>query len=279
MANPLSKGWKYLMASFDNAIDENADPQVQINQAEEAAKKQHREIAEHAASIIGQQRQLEMKLNRLVEDQKKLDEQSRTAVRAADNARAQGDERAGAEYDATAEVIVSQLVAVENQIEDVRNQYEQAVQAADQAKATAKQSEARLQEQLSELTQLRSQAEHVEMQETNAKAMDSMGQFSQDDSVPTLDSVREKIESRYATALGAQELTVNTVNTQMQEIQAAGRDMAAQSRLEKIRSEMQGELSSAQDAPAELSRGSEPEDAEEVAPENAATDSEQDSDR
>ncbi|WP_151549713.1 MULTISPECIES: PspA/IM30 family protein [Corynebacterium] len=279
MANPLSKGWKYLMASFDNAIDENADPQVQINQAEEAAKKQHREIAEHAASIIGQQRQLEMKLNRLVEDQKKLDEQSRTAVRAADNARAQGDERAGAEYDATAEVIVSQLVAVENQIEDVRSQYEQAVQAADQAKATAKQSEARLQEQLSELTQLRGQAEHVEMQEANAKAVDSMGQFSQDDSVPTLDSVREKIESRYATALGAQELTVNTVNTQMQEIQAAGRDMAAQSRLEKIRSEMQGELSAAQDSPAELSRGSEPEDAEEVTPENPTADSEQDSDR
>ncbi|WKD62239.1 PspA/IM30 family protein [Corynebacterium ciconiae DSM 44920] len=256
MANPLSKGWKYLMASFDNAIDENADPQVQINQAEEAAKKQHREIADHAASIIGQQRQLEMKLNRLVEDQKKLDEQSRTAVRAADDARAKGDERAGAEYDATAEVIVSQLVAVENQIEDVRTQYEQAVQAADQAKATAQQSEVRLKEQLNELNALRSQAEHVEMQESNAKAMDTMGQFSQDDSVPTLDSVREKIESRYATALGAQELTVNTVNSQMQEIQAAGRDMAAQSRLDKIRAEMSGELSSgAEGSPAALTDG------------------------
>src|SRR5699024_10508220 len=33
MANPFSKGWKYLMASFDTKIDENADPKVQIQQA------------------------------------------------------------------------------------------------------------------------------------------------------------------------------------------------------------------------------------------------------
>ena len=30
MANPFSKGWKYLAASLDRAIDENADPKVQI---------------------------------------------------------------------------------------------------------------------------------------------------------------------------------------------------------------------------------------------------------
>ena len=30
MANPFSKGWKYVMASFDQKIDENADPKVQI---------------------------------------------------------------------------------------------------------------------------------------------------------------------------------------------------------------------------------------------------------
>ena len=33
MANPFSKGWKYLMQSFDTKIDQNADPKVQIQQA------------------------------------------------------------------------------------------------------------------------------------------------------------------------------------------------------------------------------------------------------
>ena len=53
MANPISKGWKYLMASFDNKIDEHADPKVQIKQAAEAAKQQHREISEQASKVIG----------------------------------------------------------------------------------------------------------------------------------------------------------------------------------------------------------------------------------
>ncbi|MGO1827870.1 MAG: PspA/IM30 family protein, partial [Corynebacterium variabile] len=33
MANPFTKGWKYLMALFDSKIEENADPKVQIEQA------------------------------------------------------------------------------------------------------------------------------------------------------------------------------------------------------------------------------------------------------
>lgn len=64
MANPFSKGWKYVMASFDQKIDENADPKVQIQQAVDAAKEQHRKISEHAAEIIGHKNQLELQINR-----------------------------------------------------------------------------------------------------------------------------------------------------------------------------------------------------------------------
>ena len=53
MANPFSKGWKYMMSSFDQKIDENADPKVQIQQAVQAAKEQHQQISDHAAEIIG----------------------------------------------------------------------------------------------------------------------------------------------------------------------------------------------------------------------------------
>lgn len=61
MANPFSKGWKYLMQSLDTKIEETADPKVQIQQAAEAAKKQHAEITEHAARVIGNRNQLEIK--------------------------------------------------------------------------------------------------------------------------------------------------------------------------------------------------------------------------
>lgn len=70
MANPFAKGWKYLTASLDQKIDENADPMVQIKQATDAAKDQHQKISEQAAAVIGNKNQLEMKLNRLLADQK-----------------------------------------------------------------------------------------------------------------------------------------------------------------------------------------------------------------
>ena len=57
MANPFSKGWKYLQASLDQSIDENADPQIQIRQAVEGAKKQHQQISQQAAAVIGNKNQ------------------------------------------------------------------------------------------------------------------------------------------------------------------------------------------------------------------------------
>ena len=67
MANPFVKGWKYLMALFDNKIEENADPKIQIEQAIEDAQRQHQELSQQAAAVIGNQRQLEMRVFELHE--------------------------------------------------------------------------------------------------------------------------------------------------------------------------------------------------------------------
>ncbi|QGU08604.1 PspA/IM30 family protein [Corynebacterium occultum] len=240
MANPFSKGWKYLTASLDSKIDENADPKVQIQQATEAAKKQHQQITQHAAAIIGNKKQLEMKLDRLLASQKELQEQTRQALNAADQAAAQGDNTKSSQFNNTAEVFATQLVAVEQQIEGAKQQHTQAAAAAEQAEQQQKQSEIRLKEQLSQIDALRAQADQAAMQETATEAMDSMNALKPDTSVPTLDGVREKIERRYADALGAQELTQSTVGDRMAEIQAAGTDMKASARLAEIRAQMGG---------------------------------------
>ena len=60
---------------------------------------------------------------------------------------------------------------------------------------------------------------------------------------PNVDQVREKIERRYANALGSAELAENTVQGRMAEIEQAGVQMAGHSRLEQIRAQMAGELS------------------------------------
>lgn len=240
MANPFSKGWKYLMQSLDMKIDENADPKVQIQQATEAAKKQHRQITESAAKVIGNRNQLEMQLNRLAKDRESLEANTRTAIQQADAATASGDQVKANDLASTAEIFATQLVTVEQQIEQTKQLHAQASQAAEQAQQQQAQSAAKLEEQLSQIDQLRAQVDQAKMQEASNQAMESMQGIQADDSVPTLDGVRAKIEARYANALGAQELTESSVAGRMAEIGQAGRDMAAASRLEQIRASMGG---------------------------------------
>jgi len=60
-----------------------------------------------------------------------------------------------------------------------------------------------------------------------------------DAGVPTLDGVREKIETRYGTALGATELAEDTPEVRTAADQYEARNKAAAEKLEEIRSSMQ----------------------------------------
>ena len=266
MANPFTKGWKYLMQSFDTKIDENADPKVQIQQAVDAAKKQHQEITQQAANIIGNRNQLQMKLDRLIKSQDDLQTKARTALQAADKATAAGDTEKAQQFNSTAEVIATQLVSVEQELEQTKQSYASADHAAKEAQQKQKQSEARLQEQLAQVSQLESQLNQAKMQEHTARTMDTMNQFNPDD-VPTLDGVRDKIERRYANALGQQELMKDSMTDRIAEIESGTSDVAASSRLAEIRASMGGELeagsgASASAADRQLEAGSEGDAAE-----------------
>ena len=61
------------------------------------------------------------------------------------------------------------------------------------------------------------------------------------DGVPTFDAVREKIETRYGTAIGSSELAAETPEGRGVEEQYAARQRAAQERLEEIRASMRDE--------------------------------------
>ena len=58
---------------------------------------------------------------------------------------------------------------------------------------------------------------------------------------PSLEEVRDKIERRYANAMGEAELAQNSVQGRMLEVQQASVQMAGHSRLEQIRASMRGE--------------------------------------
>ncbi|MEJ5996940.1 PspA/IM30 family protein [Corynebacterium sp. H130] len=242
MANPFVKAWKYLMALFDSKIEENADPKVQIQQAIEDAQRQHQELSQQAAAVIGNQRQLEMQLNRRLADIEKLQGNTRQALQLADNARAAGDVAKATEYENAAEAFAAQLVTAEQSVEDTKALHDQALQQAAQAKQAVERNAMQLQQKVAERTKLLSQLEQAKMQEKVSESIKSMNSLTASGNTPNLDQVREKIERRYANALGQAELAQNSVEGRMAEVEQAGIQMAGHSRLEQIRAQMKGEL-------------------------------------
>jgi phage shock protein A len=241
MANPFAKAWHYLMAMFNAKIDENADPKVQIQQAIEEAQRQHQALSQQAAQVIGNQRQLEMRLNRQLADIEKLQANVRQALTLADQAAAAGDAAKANEYNNAAEAFAAQLVTAEQSVEDLKALHDQALNAAGQAKKAVERNAMVLQQKIAERTKLLSQLEQAKMQEQVGASLRSMSEIAAPGSTPSLDEVREKIERRYANAMGATELAQNSVQGRMLEVQQASVQMAGHSRLEQIRASMRGE--------------------------------------
>ncbi|WAL63686.1 PspA/IM30 family protein [Amycolatopsis cynarae] len=240
MANPFVKAWKYLMAAFSSKIDEHADPKVQIQQAIEEAQRNHQALSQQAAAVIGNQRQLEMKLNRQLGEVEKLQASARQALVLADEARAKGDNEKATQYENAAEAFATQLVTAEQSIEDLKTLHDQSLQAAAQAKQAVERNATMLQQKLAERTKLLSQLEQAKMQEKVSASLNQMSELAAPGNTPSLDEVREKIERRYTTALGQAELAQNSVQGRMMEVQAATTQLAGHSRLEQIRASLKG---------------------------------------
>ncbi|GAB2672155.1 phage shock protein PspA [Gordonia jinhuaensis] len=239
--NPFVKAWKYMMALGNAKVDEYADPKVQIQQAIEDAQRQHQALSQQAAAVIGNQRQLEMKLSRQLEEVEKLGANTRQALTLADQATAAGDVKKATEYTNAAEAFAAQLVTAEQSVEDLKALHDQSLQAATQAKQAVEQNSMMLQDKLAQRSKLLTQLEQAKMQEQVSASLNQMDELSAPGNTPSLDQVRDKIERRYANALGSAELSRNSVQGRMMEVQQASTQMAGHSKLEEIRASMRSE--------------------------------------
>jgi phage shock protein A len=271
--NPLLKGWKYLSAWFTTKIDENADPKVQIEQAIQEAQRQHQALTQQAAAVIGNQRQLEMQLDRQLNTVEELQAQTRQALVLADQARADGDAAKAERFERTAQALANQLVSAESAVENLKELHDSALQAAGQAREAVQTNAQLLQQRLAERTKLLSQLEQAKMQEAVAASLRQMDAAAAPGAVPTLDEVRDKIEKRYAVALGQAELAHDTPAAGLLEVQRATRDLQGAARLAEIRAALAAQPAA---AAAELPAGETPTAAEsgrppmEAAPTEAA---------
>ena len=237
MANPLSRWWKYFKAKLNSDFNERADPKIQLEQAIAEAQDQHRRLKGQAANVIANQKQTEMQLNRAMVDLESTNARARQAVLMADDAAKRGDTVKAGEYTKAAESFASQLIQTEKQVESLKQLSLQATNAADQAKAAVQQNSSLLQQKLAERQKLLSQLDQAKMQEQMNRALSSLSETVGQD-VPTLEEVRDKIETRYARALGAADIQGATVESRMLEVEQASMDIEAQQRLEQIKAQL-----------------------------------------
>jgi phage shock protein A len=237
MWNAIKRRWKYLTAKLSGRWEENADPKVQLEQAMAEAQEQHRRLVEQAASVIANQKQTELQLNRSMQELERTNASTRQALSMANDAAKRGDTAKATEYNQTAEAFANRLIVTEKRVDDLKNMHLQATQAAQQAKAAVQQNANLLQGKLAERQKLLSQLDQARMQEQLNSAMSTLSQTVGQD-VPTFDEVRTKIEAQYAKALGTAELSGQGVDARMLEIEQAGITTEAQFRLEQMRGQM-----------------------------------------
>lgn len=259
MIDVLRKRWRYFTAKTDSRFEATADPKVQLEQAMADAQQQHRQLVEQAANVVANQKQHELQLNRALEDLEKINRSTRQALMMAQDADKSGDTEKSREYNQTAEAFANQLVATESRVNDLKTLSLQSAQAADQARAAVQQNYLRLQQTLAERQKLMSQLDQAKMQEQLNRAMAGLN-ATVDQQGPSLEQVRAKIEARYAKAIGAADVSGQTVEARMLEVERAAMGSEAKARLESIRAELgmarTGELGSGSPSTGELSAGS-----------------------
>ena len=238
MPNFFKRMFRYSNAAANKKFDERADPAIQIQQAIDDAQRQHQALTQQAASVLGNRRQLEMRLARQLSEIEQLQNSARQSLVLSDQARTAGDTAKAEQFEQAAQSFAGQLVSAESSVEDLKALHGQSLQAAEQAKQAVADNEFRLRQSMAERAKLMTQLESAKMQEQMNKALSTMSELTPQGDTPSLAEVRDKIESRYATALGQTELASGGVEARMLEVRKATIDSAASSRLDAIRAQL-----------------------------------------
>lgn len=231
----IVRTWHYSAAFLSQLFDERADPRVQIEQAIEEAKRQHGLLAEQAAAVIGNQRELQLKIARGNVEVERLDASAAKALRLADNARSKGDEHAAAGYERTAQLLAAQLAAAQSSLADLGELHDRAAAGAGAARRALEQNAYALQRQMAERSKLLTELEAARMQERMAEALSRIGNLAPAGNVPTLPQIQEKIDRRIGRGAGRIEIARDGVESRLIEVERAVIDARGEQLLDEIR--------------------------------------------
>ncbi len=233
----LKRLWGYITTWFRTTTESAMNPEIEIEQAINEAKKRDQELKNQAAKVVAHRTQLESKIGKAADDVGEGRELAKQALVKAQEAQAAGDLEAQQKWTRTAQSLAMKLQASENNLTSLKGQYEAAVEQADRAKQAVSQNAMRLQELAAKRMELLGSLQQAKMQEAVNKAVESISSTIEDE-LPSLEKVEEKIESRKAQAMARAELREASPEGAESELREAVSMAQADAKLEELKAEL-----------------------------------------
>ncbi len=233
----LRRLWGYITTWFRTRTEAAMNPEIEIEQAINEAKKRDQELRNQAAKVVAHRTQLESQIEKAADDVGEARELAKQALLKAQQSTNEGNTEAADKWTRSAQSLAMKLQAAENNLNNLKGQYEGATQQADKAKQAVSQNAMRLQELAAKRMELLGSLQQAKMQESVNKAVEAMSS-TMDDELPSLDKVEEKIEARKAEAMARAELREATPEGAELELREAVSLSQADAKLEELKAEL-----------------------------------------
>jgi len=237
----------YLRTSVIGGVERRIDPGLQLEQAVREARRQDVELRTQAARVIALRTEIELRLDRAVDDREKLHDHAAEALREADAAARRGDAATAEKMTRGARAAAVRLEVADATVDGLKLQYVAAREQAEQAKLAVEENALELERLSTRRLELVSKLEQAKLQEQVNRAVAGLRR-PVDSGAPTLDDIELRIERRMALASAAAELESASPEGQRREVERSLTEVAADRRLSQMREELG--ISPADEAPA-----------------------------
>jgi phage shock protein A len=218
-----------------SALDHVADPRLQVQMALEEGRRQHQLLTEQAAAVLGNERELEIKVGRAMAEVERARTATGRALMLADRASREGDSAAARGHEETAALFAVQLAGAESAAAELADARDRSAAAAAAARRAVDHSAHLLHARLAEGARLTTEIEAARMQERMAETLTALDAMAPSGSVPTLEQIRARVDRRVSIAAARSELAGSGTGARMLEIERAGLEESGRQKLLEIR--------------------------------------------
>ncbi|HET6834465.1 MAG TPA: PspA/IM30 family protein [Acidimicrobiales bacterium] len=233
----LRRWWNYMKTWFGVKSKEAMDPQIEIEAAINEARENDQQLRNEAAKVIAHRTRVADEVEDMAKEVGEAKELARQALLKSDAAMKAGNTADGEKWNAAAQSIAMRLQASQKNLDSMQQQLTIADQQAEHAKQAVHDNAMRLEEIAAKRMEMLGQLEQAKMQESVNKAMASIDR-SVGGEAPSLKEIEDKIQDRMAEAMAKTELTAETPEGAMAELEREVDLASANSALDDLRAEL-----------------------------------------